>query len=398
MAPTEIALLQRAGRGMVVNISYIVESATFFGIFLALALTSIFTYIHHRTQQPRGFKLLSRASIRDLSWRLAVFALMTTLYASTIVSNVGIVKDRYINNAELELPDRFAIASYNAMKASLLSNWIAGQGGLIFLVGDGVVVWRAWVICRTPVVHPRARMFIFIPLFLLFATLAFSVASSAILTQLVGGTLVISNDSILGILTITAGACSLATNVSATAIIGFIAYHHFKEVLPGVSRPKYYSSRVLLYLLETGVIYCLLQAVYLTLVLLVQIPGSPLDMGAKFMQNMFIWASASYPFFILIIQTHQRTLADDVDLSLCGPNGTKLEVGTHISFSRGVPGNGRGRVGASGISSTASFEVTTYAGTPGAGVRGSMVQSHGALGELVPVQICETGKKGEEKA
>lgn len=43
MAPTEIALLQRAGRGMVVNISYIVESATFFGIFLALALTSIFT-------------------------------------------------------------------------------------------------------------------------------------------------------------------------------------------------------------------------------------------------------------------------------------------------------------------------------------------------------------------
>lgn len=55
-------------------------------------------------------------------------------------------------------------------------------------------------------------------------------------------------------------------------------------------------------------------------------------------------------------------------------------------------------MGASGISSTASFEVTTYAGTPGAGVRGSMVQSHGALGELVPVQICETGKKGEEKA
>lgn len=59
---------------------------------------------------------------------------MTTLYASTIVSNVGIVKDRYINNAELELPDRFAIASYNAMKASLLSNWIAGQGGLIVSV------------------------------------------------------------------------------------------------------------------------------------------------------------------------------------------------------------------------------------------------------------------------
>ena len=391
MTPTEIALLQRAGHGMVVNISYIVESATFFGIFLAIALTSIFTYIQHRIREPRGPRLLSSSSFRALSWRFAVFALMTTLYASTIVSNVGIVKDRYINNAELELADRFALASYNAMKASLLSNWIAGQGGLMFLVGDGVVVWRAWIICKIPVVHARAHRLIFIPLFLLFATLAFSVASSAILTQMVGGTLIISNESILGILTITASACSLATNVAATAVIGFIAYHHRKEMLPGLGRSKSYSSRVLLYFLETGVIYCILQVVYLTLVLLVQVPGSPLDMGAKFMQNMFIWASASYPFFILIIQTHQRTLADDVDQSLCGPNGTKLEAGTHISFSRGVAGP----VGGSGIeSSTESFTVTTS----GAGVGGSMVQSSVALGGLVPVQISEARKgKDEEK-
>jgi hypothetical protein len=85
--------------------------------------------------------------------------------------------------------------------------WLEDQGGLIFLIGDIVVVWRAWVFWTSQ------RTVAFVPVFFLMANLVTSLVFLSLKSTSY------QNSLTLEVLRYASLGLSLTTNVSATALI-----------------------------------------------------------------------------------------------------------------------------------------------------------------------------------
>jgi hypothetical protein len=137
MTPEEVAALEQIGNGMVMNLTIIAQIATFFGIYIVLAIAAIFCIWRRRYRATpclpgRG----SRASIFSNSNVLILllvitFGLMTLQFSVWISATVGIVKDRFVRNLDLPFEDRLELASWKGAQASIPLNWAIGQGGLL---------------------------------------------------------------------------------------------------------------------------------------------------------------------------------------------------------------------------------------------------------------------------
>ncbi|KAJ7588584.1 hypothetical protein C8J56DRAFT_889358 [Mycena floridula] len=64
---------------------------------------------------------------------------------STLVASFKLMIGCLINNTDLELLERFEVADSSIQPLILAQIWINSNGnGLIFIFGDGIVVWQAW--------------------------------------------------------------------------------------------------------------------------------------------------------------------------------------------------------------------------------------------------------------
>ncbi|KAF9254754.1 hypothetical protein L218DRAFT_951312 [Marasmius fiardii PR-910] len=127
------------------------------------------------------------------------------------------------------------------------------------IVGDSIVIWRAWVLCQ----NSRFQKLVYLPIVMLLTSFVFTIVALDCL--FLNG---FGNDS-----SIPAGSkmcrwseaiawgLSLATNILSTGSIAIIAWQHrqfMKEHLRGgESRTLTRSERVLFILVESGFIYCL---------------------------------------------------------------------------------------------------------------------------------------------
>ncbi|TFL03372.1 hypothetical protein BDV98DRAFT_503949 [Pterulicium gracile] len=176
------------------------------------------------------------------------------------------------------------------------------------IIGDSVVIWRAWVISNR---HKA----IFAPIIFLLAATAFAIIDVICLTEVEDD---VSHTTSIppGSRTCTwsepiAWALSLCTNILSTSIIAWQVWSHrrFMKNELGNRYPRSRSERVLVLLVESGFIYCLFWFTQLVLFL-------PLSRA-----NRAIWAfevlapfgdqiSGLYPTIIIVLVNMQHSLHD----------------------------------------------------------------------------------------
>ncbi|KAJ7588598.1 hypothetical protein C8J56DRAFT_939675 [Mycena floridula] len=142
-----------------------------------------------------------------------LFSIITTYFCLYVAGGFKLMIGALINNTELELAEKFEVVDSSILPLHLALKWIGGNGsGLIFVFGDGIVVWRAWA------VWSDQRSVIILPALTLLATFATSLTVCVIQTiepsvsNIASGT--------IGALLTAASALSIATNLIAVLLIG----------------------------------------------------------------------------------------------------------------------------------------------------------------------------------
>jgi hypothetical protein len=285
--------------------------------------------------------------LRTTSSRILFFFITTSFLLEVSACGVftaeatNLLRYSLTKNPDLPLEDKFNAANDAIMVLGVWDVWLMAQHGFVFFIGDIVVVWRAWVLC------PRGLLQRVIPVFLLFATIVLSLATSIIGTvtgqfEAPGGFF----SGVVAVLTITVMACSLATNVAATAFIGIQAYQHRKFMKQTIGIRQSKAATVLLYLTESGTVYCVIQIIVLVLQFVDRDVYSPTGYSTEFCFLFQEFVSTVYAPLITVIVSYNRSMADTTvnmdtgtfEMGRYGRNArnrasAEVNAGTHISFA-----------------------------------------------------------------
>ncbi|KAJ7054542.1 hypothetical protein C8F01DRAFT_1161961 [Mycena amicta] len=180
------------------------------------------------------------------------------------------------------------------------------------IVGDSVVIWRAWVLYR------RSLWVVAIPCALLLVSLIFTIIDLTCLTgsafsddsSVAGGGAVCAHAELIS------WAFSLFTNASCTLLIGIKAWSHRRMMRSldlrttsgsGLGSPRFSVDKVLSLLVESGCIYCLF---WLTqVVLFVPISRFTASIYAyEILGAMGDQISGLYPTLIIVIVNFHHTI------------------------------------------------------------------------------------------
>ncbi|KAJ7896947.1 hypothetical protein B0H13DRAFT_816949 [Mycena leptocephala] len=291
-----------------------------YGIFFAVAVYSIFR---------KGFK--SRSSIAMLCVVIYLYASSLTLWALNVTFWFKTAHALLMDNPNMPIPDRKAQAN-----ASLLVLGVPMEALFMFnmVVGDTVVIWRAWIL------YQRTIWVVAIPCFMLLMSFIFNVIDITCLTG-AGWTdqsTVASGGAVCAHAELTSWAFSFVTNATCTILIGYKAWHHRRSMrsLNVVGNPRRLSAdKVLSLLVESGFIYCLF---WLTqLILFVDVDRrKPIAYVYFFFAGMGDQISGMYPTLIIVIVNLHRTIWDSPS--------TSVELGTTngaVSTVQWAPGSKR---------------------------------------------------------
>uniref|UniRef100_A0A0W0EXZ4 Uncharacterized protein n=1 Tax=Moniliophthora roreri TaxID=221103 RepID=A0A0W0EXZ4_MONRR len=303
------AILSNFGqRAMWNTIAAICESG-FWAIYLVLFAFAI------RIQIKRGIR--SSATIILLVVSILLFASSTALWAMFVSSLLAQFEGFFVKYSELDFDDRFTRIQIEKTKL-----WFPEEALFLFnmIVGDGVVIWRAWVLCS----NTRLKKLVYIPIVMLSASFAFAIVTLNCLAEDGFGSQSTESD---GSRTCQWGepiawGISLLTNVTATSLIAIRAWshHRFLTKCLGQSRRRSQGEKMLLILVESGFIYCLFWMSQLILFFPVVL-GTPAQRLYSILSGMGDQISGLYPTLIIILVNMQRSMSDDPDLQLSATTG-----------------------------------------------------------------------------
>ncbi|KAF9469473.1 hypothetical protein BDZ94DRAFT_204 [Collybia nuda] len=224
-------------------INTVVETCTFtlvYGIFVLLFGQA--TVIYFKKKQP------SQAQRWMFATSIISFVLATAFEAALLILtkvSVDSVTSRS-KDPRVSLVPRHLFVNHSSVRANYLCMWIAG---LETIISDIIVVWRVYVLSL------HRRRFMVVPLFLLLSSLVF------LLVSWIMSTSGVSNTQRIMILNNVGFGLSLATNATATGLIGCIYWRHRSETAAfGKCGPRQ-VERILALLVESGIVFCLLQAI-----------------------------------------------------------------------------------------------------------------------------------------
>ncbi|KAJ7320916.1 hypothetical protein DFH08DRAFT_789132 [Mycena albidolilacea] len=178
------------------------------------------------------------------------------------------------------------------------------------VLSDGVVVWRAWIICRR-----NHRIYLWITtVFLALTALTVSLTIIFRIANLVVSPIDhLPKDSILAqgvdIFQIATLATSLLSNFTATGVVGATAWGHWQTIRSAFSEEKAGSlrtNRTLLLVVETGVLYCI-SALAVLPASLIRLPQGTL--GDLF-TPVYVQIAGAYPTIVLLLVSTNKSLSD----------------------------------------------------------------------------------------
>ncbi|KAJ7161137.1 hypothetical protein C8R46DRAFT_1353761 [Mycena filopes] len=282
-----------------------------YGVFFAVAIYSIFR---------KG--LNSRSSIFMLCVVIYLYATSLTLWALNVTNWFKGAHILFMDLSGTPLPDRVVLSNDflavlgPPMEALFMFNMI---------VGDSVVIWRAWVLCQGP-----GRWVVSIPCLMLLMSFIFSVVDITCLTgagwsvrsSVAGGGAVCAHAELIS------WAFSLVTNAACTILIGFKAWQHRRAMRAlQINSRRMSTERVLSLLVESGFIYCLF---WLTqYILFVDISrDSPMVYVYELFSSMGDQISGMYPTLIIVIVNLHHTIWEE--------SSSTIRIGTKGEASGGV--------------------------------------------------------------
>jgi len=300
-----------------------------YGVFFAVAVYSILR---------KGFK--SRSSIAMLCVVIYLYATSLTLWALNVTFWFKNAHALFMDHPNMPLPDREEVADDNLvalgppMEALFMFNMV---------VGDTVVIWRAWVL------YQRTLWVVSIPCLMLLMSFIFSVID---LTCLTGAgwsnqSAIASGGAVCAHAELMSWAFSFVTNATCTILIGYKAWHHRRSMksLNIVGNPRRMSTdKMLSILVESGFIYCLFWLTQLILFFDID-RRSPIIYVYELFSSMGDQISGIYPTLIIVIVNLHQTIweppSSTVELGTTGGNfstvqwaqGSKRSAPTDTLFS-----------------------------------------------------------------
>ncbi|KAL5504107.1 hypothetical protein ACEPAH_8180 [Sanghuangporus vaninii] len=254
----------------------------FYGIYAALIPFSTHFLLKRKTMS-KGNKLM-------FSITIFMFLLSTTYWVSSVGNEISTLVVIFSSS-----PDRLTVWSslFTLFNSLLLINYV---------LTDGVVVWRAWVLCKD-----GSKKILIVPLFLLLCTSLSVLTTIAIrVTMLVIGEKL---DSVIDVMQMVNLVLSLLTNICATSIIGWRAWQHRQEVREVVSKERGTNSKVgtiLVLLVESGLIYCI-SGLLVLLASLVRLPHGTLG---DIYTPVHVQIAGIYPTVVLTLVSQKRSLKE----------------------------------------------------------------------------------------
>ncbi|KIK55955.1 hypothetical protein GYMLUDRAFT_174880, partial [Collybiopsis luxurians FD-317 M1] len=175
-----------------------------------------------------------------------------------------------------------------------------------YAVTDGVVVWRAWILCKN-----ESKKLLFLCIFVLICAICSSVAA-IVIEALVKFTSA-EDEERTNILTRAIDVChvmtlalSLLTNLLATSIISWKAWRFRKMFHLSWAN----GGRILTLLIESGVLYSAL----LTITLISTIIHLPVGSLGDLITPVTLQLSGMYPLIVLIMVSYNQSL-DNISFS-----------------------------------------------------------------------------------
>ncbi|KAJ7585852.1 hypothetical protein C8J56DRAFT_1085991 [Mycena floridula] len=317
MTPDEVVLLKYAGQIFVDNFSRMYTT----GLYFLLASLTLHTLLAKHSKARATWILCTMLAI--------LFSITTTYFCLYVAAGFKLMIGGLIDNTDLELLERFEIADSSIQPLNLAQTWISGNGyGLIFVLADGIVVWRAsavWSEQQSVIILPALTL---LATFATFLTVCSMQTIESTVTGIVPGT--------IAALANAASALSIATNLIAVLLIAFKTYQHWKFMKDTLGVGTSTSGKVLMFLTESGIVYIIFQIINLSLSAVDTAAGTPLDEAANIWSAIMIIFSAAYPSLVILIVYNQHSIARLTEVSTTGSRN----LGTHISFARSPPQQG----------------------------------------------------------
>ncbi|KAF9459872.1 hypothetical protein BDZ94DRAFT_1324478 [Collybia nuda] len=269
-----------------------VEIATFsliYGVFVLVFIQSTAIFIRKRLSSRAHMWMFLTSAFSFIAAGIQGGALLADTW---ITSQATLV-----NNQDLSIRERLMLSSTILRKTSiLLIVWTCAFGPII---SDCIVVWRAYILLRLR----NARWLATLPLLLLLGSIATALANAVLATM--GGNI---DDGIVNEIFTVGLRLSLATNIVATALIGYVYWLHRKDVAALTHGPPQ-GMRVLAVILESGVAFCVPQAIYVFLGFVPRGVSGSIEENILHVFTISYFAFAwMYPTVVIVLVNRRYTL------------------------------------------------------------------------------------------
>ncbi|KAJ6527639.1 hypothetical protein B0H19DRAFT_860878, partial [Mycena capillaripes] len=179
-----------------------------------------------------------------------------------------------------------------------------------YVLSDGVVVWRAWVICLR---NQRKYLWITIVFLALTAITVGLIIAFKIAYLIISPIKDLPKDSLLergvDILQIATIAMSVLSNFTATGVVGATAWCHYRAIRSAFSKGKASSlrtNRILLLVVESGVLYCI-STVLVLVASLIRLPQGTLG---DLYTPVNVQIAGAYPCVVLLLVSTKKSLSE----------------------------------------------------------------------------------------
>ncbi|KAE9389239.1 hypothetical protein BT96DRAFT_407588 [Gymnopus androsaceus JB14] len=249
MTPEERADLIMFAEGVYQNLVNVICTCVMYGLYMLAFLTALYMF-----WSPIGAR--TKALLMPLG---IVFFCITWDWISRTDSPLLIIHRAFIHPSNTT---NLSVNLSNARNSPNTFETFAWWGPTInLLIGDGLVLWRAW--CIWDVRNKRNRFWLgFILILLMVGNIAVNIADAILDTiapfSLSSGANMIDWVSLV---------VSLIVNVFATLLVGLKAWHLYQlKHLHHPTEAQYFQiNNILLILVESGLVFCLIQILYAVL-------------------------------------------------------------------------------------------------------------------------------------
>ncbi|KAH9025923.1 hypothetical protein EDB84DRAFT_1236506, partial [Lactarius hengduanensis] len=265
------------------------------GIYASLVPVS--TYIMTVSYLKKGLRSLSQKILFGVI--VFMFSLSTAYLAVSIADLIILIKTWYLyvglsESAGIDSPTETLLVLFNALAP------------INYALTDGVVVWRAWVICRD-----EYRKLLRALIVMLVLTM-FTVAATIGVRVFINANPVRDKNPLATTINVfqeTALISSLVTNIFGTGVISFKAWRYRRWIATDLQRvvnKRTKAERVLALLVESGVFY-IFSGSMLVATSLIRLPGSHIMLGNIYSQAA-VHLAGMYPVIVVILVSREASM------------------------------------------------------------------------------------------